>query len=64
MDSPDNLAIVQRTYAAVGQGDIPGLLELVSDDVEWTLQGPASIPLRPPPSGGSPGRWLGLGLSS
>ena len=44
MDSQDTLAIVQRTYEAVGQGDIPGLLELVSDDVEWTLQGPASIP--------------------
>jgi ketosteroid isomerase-like protein len=44
VDSQDNLAIVQRTYEAVGQGDIPGLLGLVSDDVEWTLQGPESIP--------------------
>ena len=44
MDRQDNLAIVERTYAAVGQGDIPGLLELMADDVEWTLQGPTRIP--------------------
>jgi ketosteroid isomerase-like protein len=44
VDGQNNLAIVQRTYEAVGQGDIPGLLALMADDVEWTLQGPASIP--------------------
>ncbi len=39
-----NVAVVQGTYAAVGRGDIPALLGLLTDDVEWTLQGPAVIP--------------------
>ncbi|HEY4575304.1 MAG TPA: DUF4440 domain-containing protein, partial [Thermoanaerobaculia bacterium] len=31
----DHLATVTAIYEAFGRGDIPGLLEHVSDDVEW-----------------------------
>ena len=39
-----NVEVVQETYEAVGRGDIPALLDLLTDDVEWTFQGPSSIP--------------------
>lgn len=39
-----NVDVVQRTYEAVGRGDIPAFLDLLTDDVEWTLQGPSVIP--------------------
>jgi ketosteroid isomerase-like protein len=39
-----NAGVVQETYEAVGRGDIPALLDLLTDDVEWTFQGPSSIP--------------------
>jgi ketosteroid isomerase-like protein len=40
----ENVDVVQRTYEAVGRGDIPALLDLLTEDVEWTLQGPSVIP--------------------
>ncbi len=43
-DRTGNVDIVQQTYAAVGRGDISAVLDLLTDDVEWTLQGPATIP--------------------
>ncbi len=39
-----NVDVVQRTYEAVGRGDVPAVLDLLTDDVEWTLQGPSVIP--------------------
>jgi ketosteroid isomerase-like protein len=39
-----NAEVVRETYEAVGRGDIPALLELLTDDVEWTFQGPYVIP--------------------
>lgn len=39
-----NVDVVQQVYAAFGRGDIPALLDLLTDDVEWTLQGPSVIP--------------------
>jgi hypothetical protein len=39
-----NAEVVQETYEAVGRGNIPALLEFLTDDVEWTFQGPSSIP--------------------
>jgi ketosteroid isomerase-like protein len=39
-----NAGVVQETYEAVGHGDIPALLDLLTDDVEWTFQGPSTIP--------------------
>jgi len=31
--------IVQNLYAAFGRGDVPALLDMLSDDVEWTHKG-------------------------
>jgi ketosteroid isomerase-like protein len=39
-----NAEVVQETYEAVGRGDVPTLLDLLTDDVEWTFQGPSAIP--------------------
>ncbi len=39
-----NVEVVQETYEAVGRGDLPALLDLLTDDVEWTFQGPSVIP--------------------
>lgn len=39
-----NVDVVRNTYEAVGRGDIPALLDLLTDDVGWTLQGPSVIP--------------------
>jgi uncharacterized protein len=39
-----NVDVVQQAYEAFGRGDIPGVLELLTDDVEWTMQGPSVIP--------------------
>ena len=44
MSGQANVDIVQRIYEAVGNGDIPALLDLLADDVEWTYQGPSVIP--------------------
>ena len=30
-----NTEVVSEAYAAFGRGDIPGLLEMMSEDVEW-----------------------------
>ncbi len=39
-----NVDVVQETYEAVGRGDIPALLDHLTDDVDWALQGPSVIP--------------------
>ncbi len=44
MGEQTNADVAQQTYAAFGRGDIPALLELLTDDVEWILQGPSVIP--------------------
>ena len=51
MSDQTNLGVVQQIYAAVGSGDIPALLSLLTDDVEWTLQGPSVIPWAGPRRG-------------
>ena len=44
MSERTNTAVVQQAYAAFGRGDIPALLSLLTDDVEWSLPGPSVIP--------------------
>jgi ketosteroid isomerase-like protein len=36
--------IVQQAYAAFGRADVPAILELVADDVDWEFVGPKSLP--------------------
>jgi uncharacterized protein len=33
----DGTQVVEQAYEAFGRGDIPGLLELLSDDVDWNV---------------------------
>lgn len=40
----ENVELVRQAYAAVGQGEIPRLLEMMSEDVEIQLPGPTQIP--------------------
>jgi len=37
-----NTKVVEQAYAAFQQGDIPGLMALIDDDVEWTS--PRTLP--------------------
>lgn len=44
MNEQENLQVVQKMYAASGQGDIPSFLGFLSEDVEWAVPGPKDIP--------------------
>jgi ketosteroid isomerase-like protein len=44
MSEQTNSVVVRQAYEAFGRGDIPGVLDLLTDDVVWTLQGPSTIP--------------------
>jgi ketosteroid isomerase-like protein len=39
----ENVDLVQETYEALGRSDIPALLDLLTEDVEWVYQGPSVI---------------------
>lgn len=53
--------IVQQIYAAFGRGDLPTLLSLLADDVQWTLNGKGSIPYGGRHAGkAAVERWFGL----
>jgi ketosteroid isomerase-like protein len=44
MSEQQNVQAVQNAYAAFGRGDIQGVLNILSDDVEWHLPGEGLIP--------------------
>ena len=44
MSERTNTDVVQQGYEALGRGDIPAVLDLLTDDVEWIHQGPSVIP--------------------
>jgi ketosteroid isomerase-like protein len=44
MGTQENLQVVKDGYAAFGRGDVPGLLALLAEDVEWQIPGPG-LPL-------------------
>ena len=44
MSEQQNTEIVKAMYAAFGRGDIQTIMERVTDDIEWTLEGPAILP--------------------
>jgi uncharacterized protein len=44
MEASTNAAVVRQFYEALGSGDMPAVLDLLSDDVEWVYQGPPAIP--------------------
>ena len=44
MNEQANIALIQKLYAAFGRGDFQTILDNVTPDVTWTLDGPAIIP--------------------
>jgi ketosteroid isomerase-like protein len=44
MNEQDNVTLVQNCYAAFARGDVATILNALSPDVEWTLEGPEIIP--------------------
>lgn len=42
--SPSKLAVVQQMYQQFAQGNIPALMNALTDDIEWILWGPDAIP--------------------
>ena len=41
MSQQDNLTIVKDIYNAVGRGDMPAILDRVTDDVDWAAEAAA-----------------------
>jgi ketosteroid isomerase-like protein len=41
--SEDNLDLVRRGYDAFGRGDIPGLLALFDEEIQWVTPGPPEL---------------------
>ena len=37
-------AIVQQAYEAFGRGDVPAILNLIADDVDWEFVGSENLP--------------------
>jgi ketosteroid isomerase-like protein len=38
------LTVVQQVYQAFGSGDVPGLLKLIADEVDWEFVGSPKLP--------------------
>jgi uncharacterized protein len=43
MAEQDNVQIIKEAYAAFGRGDIPSLLNMLSEDVDWHIPGNEQI---------------------
>ncbi len=44
MNAEENIKIVQKAYDAFKTGNVPGLLSLLSEDIEWTLPTIENVP--------------------
>jgi len=44
MNEQNNKALVEKMYAAFGRGDVRTILDHLTPNVEWTLEGPSVIP--------------------
>ena len=42
MSAETNIALIQKLYAAFGKGDVPTLLEYMSDDIDWGIEAEVS----------------------
>ena len=40
----ENTQRVMDAYAAFGRGDIPAVLAILADDIEWVVPGPSDVP--------------------
>jgi len=44
MSEQENLRVVRNLFECFGRGDVPGLLGLLDEDVDWHIKGPDSVP--------------------
>ncbi len=44
MDEQANVRVVEGMFASLTRGDLSGVLDRLSDDVEWRIAGPAELP--------------------
>ena len=51
MNEQNNVKLVQDAYAAFGRKDIGGILDRVSDGIDWHSFGPAELPMGGPRKG-------------
>ncbi|MBA2534356.1 MAG: nuclear transport factor 2 family protein [Rubrobacter sp.] len=43
MTEQDNLQTIHRVYAAFQQGDVEGVISMLTDDVTWSTPGPPDV---------------------
>ncbi|MET3244311.1 ketosteroid isomerase-like protein [Burkholderia sp. OAS925] len=43
MSEQSNVQLVQQAYAAFGRADIDGVLQTLSENVDWFIPGPTDI---------------------
>ena len=51
MSESDNLELIRNVYGMFARGDVPAILETLTDDIDWHLLGPAEMPLGRPRRG-------------
>jgi uncharacterized protein len=44
MSEQQNAALIQSVYDAFKRGDLPYILSQLTEDVDWTMEGPSIIP--------------------
>jgi uncharacterized protein len=44
MSEEQNQQVVRKLFESFGRGDMPSMLASISEDVDWRLDGPASVP--------------------
>jgi ketosteroid isomerase-like protein len=44
MAEQENVASIQQLYERFGRGDLPAVLGMLADDVEWYDPGPPEVP--------------------
>ena len=44
MSEQENVRVVQTLFERFGSGDVPGILGLLSEDVDWHIRGPEAVP--------------------
>jgi ketosteroid isomerase-like protein len=43
VNEQENLQVVHQAYEAFGRGDVPGVLAMLTEDVEWSTPGPPDV---------------------
>lgn len=44
MNEQNNIAVIQQAFACFGQGDVPGILNTLADDVHWYVAEVENVP--------------------